>query len=1473
MRVVRSIIPFIIIAFTCLTVIIPAFSATGVPVIIKAKRVDNGVVIPSESTLQLNSNEMIAIDYTFEMHNHESYTLEIPIKSIYKPEPPYISGWKDDTVYVAAGDTAILEKRVFVQPYPEHIGYPYTRFFVQVHHPKFWWVHRLYLDIQESGFSVPRLMTEPEFSSGTSNSVEWIPAEGNSIIYQDAYAYDINNPENLILSLKEQFGVQYDDTMRTTFAGLEDGHTYGYYVKTKHDRPQGPLSLYSRFRFSRQDRLPPPAIQEPLALETDQGVELSWVSVEDTVSGVDKYRIYRAMDTNIEAIHDSVLVDDPDVLSYAWIDTEVDSGVTYYYRVRGIDVAGNIGMGDRSNAIRFGDQADIPDIPEDPLGDEDIFQQTQNPQGFIRGALDTIIVEIPEQVQRIRFEAVRDDLEFFDNPPSGNGRYFDGGWVERPFPPYWVFDYQFTGLLTVDETGIAQYGTDGIQLDANFVNGHTYFRRVTFDYGTTTRRDTAEVIPDCFPPDDIRNLQIQTWITDPPQNDLPGGYTSWMARLTWEAAEDAVSGLQRYHIFRKVEDVDESFIEIPLPESFTDISYEEVYTPSGDQFVNPVIAYKITSDDQIGNVRNLNQTTWEVSDRVLNAPRLSFELNSPNLIPISEDTAFSRASNVPIEIQRFDKEAVDHYIIAVNDDEIERSNEGQDTLLVALPDIEVVRIKVRAIYHAERSSVWSNENTIIRTRSKAPSGLTAENDPDSWFGHLYLSWQKPSLDAAFYEIWRDSTLIGVDSSQIQQIEWIDDYGIDELTGESTTPLTAYKSYHYQIRKINIFGDATTFSSPASAICNRPSQVVSQDPPQMEDNNYVLCIHWERALPSLVESGFQSLVAVYQDSLDSLITIDPVADDDTSYCFRNALVGHNYIFRIQEIPNDSRFGPSPWSRPYTVSSLVQYEPFVVLPQPNGHIYVDWANPAIVETYKIETFQICRDTICWLFPNTTFSMMDPAAHLNHGQNYTYTIFGLDSLDQVVAANTKIVTSDTGAVFIPEIDPFTFRYFNSDSISVSWTWRDIQGIALSDDTRGAVQCLIQASVSHDFPVTPEQTTTTGFFPVTSGTRSQKVEVPILLNRENEKVYFRVTAEDAWGHPVSTAWSTEFYTMKQSIFDPVPPRSVQDLSSDNAQAWYAVSDTVMLDLQWTGTGVEQPVPDSQELWDPSIGNVAFYRVIRKLDNGGEVQLAQIPVQSELPTYTILDTIANQSTEWKIISVDSAGNTTTSEWISNTGLVPTPEPPQPVQLRGCDIVKNSDDPPGLEYYIEIAMNSDHFSYAYEIGDGDQMDRFLCQSGWIMETSFACTTGWGAIELDTTWFRVKARKLWGSSIWESGWSEIVSYTPSGDGNPQKPADSDIALPESFSVSPNYPNPFNGETRFEYALPKPADVEIHIYNIHGEEVRNIRRSAQSAGYQSLTWNGCNNAGQLTASGIYLALIRMHADDGEVFQKRLKMTMLK
>ena len=81
-----------------------------------------------------------------------------------------------------------------------------------------------------------------------------------------------------------------------------------------------------------------------------------------------------------------------------------------------------------------------------------------------------------------------------------------------------------------------------------------------------------------------------------------------------------------------------------------------------------------------------------------------------------------------------------------------------------------------------------------------------------------------------------------------------------------------------------------------------------------------------------------------------------------------------------------------------------------------------------------------------------------------------------------------------------------------------------------------------------------------------------------------------------------------------------------------------------------------------------------------------------------------------------------------------------------------------------------------------------------------------------------------------------------------------AIPETTTLLPNYPNPFNPETWIPYQLATAADVTLTVYDMRGVAVRQLVLGHQPAGvYQSrgraAYWNGRNDLGEPVASGVY------------------------
>jgi hypothetical protein len=79
-------------------------------------------------------------------------------------------------------------------------------------------------------------------------------------------------------------------------------------------------------------------------------------------------------------------------------------------------------------------------------------------------------------------------------------------------------------------------------------------------------------------------------------------------------------------------------------------------------------------------------------------------------------------------------------------------------------------------------------------------------------------------------------------------------------------------------------------------------------------------------------------------------------------------------------------------------------------------------------------------------------------------------------------------------------------------------------------------------------------------------------------------------------------------------------------------------------------------------------------------------------------------------------------------------------------------------------------------------------------------------------------------------------------------------PVAFALEQNYPNPFNPETTIRYALAKKTGVALEIYNTLGQRVRTLVSGLQSTGVYEVRWDGMNDAGRRTASGVYFYRLR-------------------
>lgn len=75
------------------------------------------------------------------------------------------------------------------------------------------------------------------------------------------------------------------------------------------------------------------------------------------------------------------------------------------------------------------------------------------------------------------------------------------------------------------------------------------------------------------------------------------------------------------------------------------------------------------------------------------------------------------------------------------------------------------------------------------------------------------------------------------------------------------------------------------------------------------------------------------------------------------------------------------------------------------------------------------------------------------------------------------------------------------------------------------------------------------------------------------------------------------------------------------------------------------------------------------------------------------------------------------------------------------------------------------------------------------------------------------------------------------------------IPGQNILRQNYPNPFNGQTRINYQIKEAGFVHLEIFNLLGQKIRTLVNKEETPGVYSVIWNGRDDFGEYTASGIY------------------------
>lgn len=177
-------------------------------------------------------------------------------------------------------------------------------------------------------------------------------------------------------------------------------------------------------------------------------------------------------------------------------------------------------------------------------------------------------------------------------------------------------------------------------------------------------------------------------------------------------------------------------------------------------------------------------------------------------------------------------------------------------------------------------------------------------------------------------------------------------------------------------------------------------------------------------------------------------------------------------------------------------------------------------------------------------------------------------------------------------------------------------------------------------------------------------------------------------------------------------------------------------------------------------------------------------------------------------------------------------------------------------------------SWSANVSGGSAPYSYTWYKNYNMGSPFVVSTGSGYADTDTQSFTLSLHVTDDNSNTGWGYKSVMVIGDCGGGTGICKEVAKNQLPTEFSLSNNYPNPFNPSTQITYALPEASDITINVYNLMGQHVAVLVNSTIGAGFHEVTFD----AGNLS-SGMYIAKINAIGNSGKEFSKELKMQLVK
>jgi photosystem II stability/assembly factor-like uncharacterized protein len=174
---------------------------------------------------------------------------------------------------------------------------------------------------------------------------------------------------------------------------------------------------------------------------------------------------------------------------------------------------------------------------------------------------------------------------------------------------------------------------------------------------------------------------------------------------------------------------------------------------------------------------------------------------------------------------------------------------------------------------------------------------------------------------------------------------------------------------------------------------------------------------------------------------------------------------------------------------------------------------------------------------------------------------------------------------------------------------------------------------------------------------------------------------------------------------------------------------------------------------------------------------------------------------------------------------------------------------------------------------GENWELKYLPCSWLNDVVFTDdSTGWAVGDYGFIWRTIDRGKTWNRI--ESGTTNdlnrivfvengkvgfvfgdkntLLRYDATPDNVEEKKRD---GFPMNFKLYPNYPNPFNGETKIEYELSEDGMVSVKILDLTGKEVVMLFKGHQQLGRHQMLWDGKDKQKKQVSSGMYLCYLQV------------------